>query len=88
MGTTVDDVTATLTSSNVDVILLEAVQTKHNRFASFKFVGKKSQLNIIEYKKLWPARVMIGRWWDLKPLESKSNASSLRGNGGTNDSED
>ena len=76
IGTTVDDVRATLTSSNVDVISLEAVQTKHNRFASFKFVGKKSQLDIIENEDLWPAGVMVGRWWDPKPPDTESDALS------------
>ena len=66
LGTTTNDVKATLDAHGVEILSLEAVQTKHNRFASFKLVAKKAQQELIENGDIWPEGVLIGRWWNPK----------------------
>ena len=66
LGTTTDDVKATLDAHGVKILSLEAVQTKHNRFALFKLVAKKAQQETIENGDIWPEGVLIGRWWNPK----------------------
>ena len=66
LGTTTDDVKATLDAHKVEILSLEAVQTKHNRFALFKLVAEKAQQETIENGDIWPEGVLIGRWWNPK----------------------
>ena len=65
-GTPTVDIQTSLKERGVDVITLEALETKHTRFASFKLVMKKSQLGIIEKDSFWPDGVIVGRWWSAK----------------------
>ena len=41
LGTTENDIRATVESNGADVVSVEAIETKHGRFASFKLVVKK-----------------------------------------------
>ena len=81
VGTTTDDIKSTLEFHGVEIISLEAVQTKHYRFASFKLVAKKTQKDIIENGEIWPEGVRVGRWWSPKSasadLESTAAGSNL-----------
>ena len=88
IGTSPDDTKSFLEQNAVDVISLEAVEQKHNRFASFKLVVKKSQLQLVENSELWPEGVVIGRWWSPKTsarTSQLSSSTSLSGNGSNND---
>ena len=68
-GTTAAEIRASLESRGVNVVTLESVDMKHDRFASFKLVVKKTQLEIIEKDDFWPEGVIVGRWWSAKPKE-------------------
>ena len=70
IGTTAEEIRASLESRGVDVISIEAIKTKHTRFASFKLVIKKSQLEIIEKDDFWPHGVIVGHWWSPKPIDA------------------
>ena len=67
LGTTAEEIRTSLQSRDVDVVSLDAIVTKHNRFLSFKLVVKKSQLELIDKADVWPDGVVIGRWWSPKP---------------------
>ena len=66
VGTSADAIRASLTSKGVDVVSIESLEMKHNRFVSFKLTVKKSQLSLVEDADIWPEGVMIGRWWSPK----------------------
>ena len=65
-----------LEARNVKVVSLEAIETKHDRFASFKLVVKKSQLEIVEKDTFWPDGVVVGRWWSAKSTAPVANAAA------------
>ena len=66
IGTSVDEIRSSMETRGVEVVSLEAIATKHARFASFKLVIKKSQLDVIEKDDFWPEGVVVGRWWSSK----------------------
>ena len=77
LGTTVDNIRATVESNGAEVVSVEAIETKHGRFASFKLVVKKSQLDIVENGDIWPDGVLIGKWWSPKsPSEDATSGNS------------
>ena len=71
LGTTTEDVKSLLIDNGVDVVSLDPLSLKHNRFLSFKLVIKKSQLPLIENPDFWPEGVMVGRWWNGKPTTNE-----------------
>ena len=71
-GTPASDIQESLKSRGVDVVSLDAVTTKHDRFASFKLVIKKSQLELIQKDDFWPDGVIVGRWWSAKSTTATS----------------
>ena len=73
-GTSASEIQTSLEARGVNVVSLDAVDTRHDRFASFKLVVKKSQLEIIEKDDFWPEGVIIGRWWSAKPKDAASGA--------------
>ena len=81
VGTTTNDIKLMLDFHSVEIISLEAVQTKHNCFASFKLVAKKAQKEITENGNIWPEGVCVGRWWSPKSAapdaESTATGSNL-----------
>ena len=82
LGVEADTIRESLTSRSVDVVALEKIQTKHERFSSFKLVLKKSQLHLIEDASFWPEGVIIGRFWaPKKASEVKEFASEENNNG-------
>ena len=76
LGTTADDIRSSLQQSGVDVVALEAISVKHNRFSSFKLVIKKLQLKLIENPDLWPEGVIVGRWWLPKATATTHDKTS------------
>ena len=72
IGTTTDDIKATLDSHGVEIVSLEPAPTKHSRFASFKLVVKKAQQDVVENGEIWPEGVLVGRWWPPKPANALS----------------
>ena len=70
LGTSTDDVKSLLIDVGVEVISLDPLPLKHNRFQSYKLVVKKSQIPLIEDPDIWPEGVMVGRWWSAKPTAS------------------
>ena len=76
LGTPTDDVKSLLVDNGVDVVSLEPLTLKHNRFLSYKLVVKKSQLPLIENPDLWPEGVMVGRWWSGKPASTLNEQSA------------
>ena len=68
LGTSTDNVKSLLVDSGVDVVSLEPLSLKHNRFLSYKLVIKKSQLPLMENPDIWPIGVLVGRWWNAKPV--------------------
>ena len=65
LGTTAEQIRASLTDQNVTVVSCEEIPNKHTHpsFTSFKLIIKKSQLQIIEMDKFWPDGVIVGRYW-------------------------
>ena len=80
IGTTTDDIKSTLDLHGVEIISLEAVETKHNRFASFKLVAKKAQKEIIENGEIWPEGVRVGRWWSPKTASAVTDPTAAGSN--------
>ena len=76
VGTSADEIRSSLETRGVEVVSLEAIQTKHTRFASFKLVIKKSQLDVIEQDDFWPEGVIVGRWWSPKTGTSTASDTS------------
>ena len=74
LGTTTNDIKATLDFHGVEIVSLEPVPTKHQRFASFKLVAKKSQQEIVENGEIWPEGVLVGRWWPPKSSSALSDS--------------
>ena len=60
---------------------IEKAAMKHARFASFKLVVKKSQLSIVENPDIWPAGILIGRWWEPKAASTPELDALGTGNG-------
>ena len=77
-GTTADAISSWLTSENIDVISLDAIPTKHNRFTSFKLVMKKSQLELIKERDFWPEGVIVGPWWPPKSSSTSPSTSEFQ----------
>ena len=75
---TTENVREFLASHKVDVVELEALQTKHNRFKSFRLRVKRDDLEIIEEQDFWPKGVLCGSYF-----RPKSNDEQLNANGGT-----
>ena len=76
IGTRTEDIQNLLSSHNVDIVSLDKLVTKHDRFASFKLVMKKSQLSIVEDPTIWPSGISVGRWWDPKAPLAPTGAES------------
>ena len=74
-GTTVEDIKTSLHSCGVNVVSLDPITTKHNRFSSFKLVVRKSQLEIVDNPDIWPEGVVVGRWWSLKRNMNENGAT-------------
>ena len=66
LGTPAEEIRSWLESKSVDVVSIEAIPTKHQRFTSFKLVIKKSQLELISEQDFWPMGVLVGPWWPAK----------------------
>ena len=81
LGTETDDIRQLLGTHNVDIVSLEKAAMKHARFASFKLVVKKSQLSIVENPDIWPAGILIGRWWEPKAASTPESDALGTGNG-------
>ena len=75
-GTSTAEIRTSLEARDVDVVSLEAIETKHERFASFKLVVKKSQLELIKKDTFWPDGVVVGRWWSAKSTSTESDANA------------
>ena len=75
-GTSTEEIQMSLEARNVEVVSLEAIETKHDRFASFKLVVKKSQLEIVEKDTFWPDGVAVGRWWSAKSTSTAPGANA------------
>ena len=79
VDTKTDDIQKLLVDHNVDIVSLEKLPTKHDRFSSFKLVLKKSQLSIVENPELWPSGIHVGRWWPPKaPTSGVSDKEETR----------
>ena len=57
--TTIDGVKEFITKQNVSVVELVDLETKHERFKSFRLRIKKTQLPLIEDENFWPAGVIL-----------------------------
>ena len=66
VGTSAEEIRTWLESKNVNVVGIEAISTKHQRFSSFKLTIKKAQLEIITERDFWPLGVLVGPWWPPK----------------------
>ena len=78
VGVSSEMIQTSLKSGGIDVVSLDQVKTKHERFSSFKLVVKKAQLPLIENPELWPEGVIVGRWWNPKPPTVNSNLTSAK----------
>ena len=74
---TTENVREFLASPNVDVVELEQLETKHNRFKSFRLRVKRDDLEIIEKQDFWPKGVLCGSYF-----RPKGNEGQLDANGG------
>ena len=74
--TRADDVKSLLEEKGVDVVSIDPIQAKHERFKSFKLVVKRSQLSIVEDEELWPTGVIVGRFWSPKSTDATRNSPS------------
>ena len=61
-----EDVRAFLEGQNVSVIELEQLETKHNRFKSFRVRVKRDDLETIEERDFWPQGVLCGSFFRPK----------------------
>lgn len=73
VGVSSEMIQSSLESGGIDVVSLDQVKTKHERFSSFNLVVKKAQLQLVENPDLWPEGVIVGRWWNPKPPAVESN---------------
>ena len=79
LGTTAEQIRASLEERNVNVVSCEAIPNKrsHPSFTSFKLVIKKSQLKIIETDEFWPDGVIVGRYWSPRAAsETETDAAA------------
>ena len=74
---TVDDVRSFLVGQSVSVIELEQLETKHNRFKSFRVRVKRADLAIIEERDFWPEGVLCGSFF-----RPKADDDQRQSNGG------
>ena len=74
--TRVEDIRELLDEHGVEVVSLEPIPQKHDRFKSYKLVVKKSQLSIVEDGKLWPEGVVVGRFWSPKPKNPSTSETA------------
>ena len=74
--TQADDVKGLLEEKGVDVVSIDPIKAKHDRFKSFKLVVKRSQLSIVEDAELWPTGVIVGRFWSAKSADANQNTTS------------
>ena len=69
-----EDIRALLDEHGVEIVSLDPIPQKHDRFKSYKLVVKKNQLPIVEDEKIWPEGVLVGRFWSPKSNNSSSSA--------------
>ena len=86
---TTENVREFLTSHKVNVVELEQLETKHDRFKSFRLRVKRDDLKIIEEHDFWPEGVLCGPFFQPKASDerrqtnSETTASGSIINGGT-----
>ena len=72
---TADDVRSFLVGQNVSVIELEQLETKHNRFKSFRVRVKRADLEIIEEQDFWPEGVLCGSFFRAKASDDQRQSN-------------
>ena len=73
--TTHDDLRKFITDSGVTVVELEALETKHQRFQSFRLRVKRTDLDRIEEPEFWPAGFILSPFFRPKKMEQNNNGS-------------
>ena len=70
-----EDVRKFLVDQNVTVMELEQLDTKHNRFKSFRVRVKRDDLEIIEERDFWPQGILCGSFFRPKANDDRHLAT-------------
>ena len=69
--TTLDDLREYISSRNITVIELEQLETKHQRFKSFRLRVKKDDLEHMEDEEFWPHGILFSPFFRPKNSEER-----------------
>ena len=73
--TTLDDLRQYISTREVSVIELEQLETRHQRFKSFRLRVKKDHLELMENEEFWPTGVLFSPFFRPKNTEERLQAA-------------
>ena len=69
-GTTSDQLKEHLSNHNIDVFCIEALETKHHSYASFKITIPSNKFMIFRYDQVWPEGIYVRKFYGTRNAAS------------------